>query len=91
MSRETVRLTFDGTHLFVCVGRAVKEGKTGEGHWGRFRSRTRYGRVGAEVTQVKKSYELELLDTGEYTSEEYEDCLKKLGQIGKKLAGEADR
>lgn len=37
---------------------------------------------------MKKSYELEALDTGEYTPEEYVDCLKKLGEIGKTLGGD---
>ncbi len=37
---------------------------------------------------MKKSYELELLDTGEYAAEEYTDCLEKLGKIGHILGGD---
>ncbi|MGE3953814.1 MAG: methyltransferase domain-containing protein [Parachlamydiales bacterium] len=37
---------------------------------------------------MKKSYELEALDTGDYTPEEYDDCLLKLGQIGEYLGGD---
>ena len=35
-----------------------------------------------------RSTELELLDTGAYTQEEYADCLKKLGQVGRWLGGD---
>ncbi len=35
-----------------------------------------------------RSMELEILDTGEYTKEEYFDCLKRLGEVGRILGGD---
>jgi 2-polyprenyl-3-methyl-5-hydroxy-6-metoxy-1,4-benzoquinol methylase len=37
---------------------------------------------------MKRSDKLERLDTGDYTEEEYRDCLAKLGQVGTRLGGD---
>ncbi len=35
-----------------------------------------------------RSHQLERLDTGDYTPDEYRDCLVKLGQVGERLGGD---
>lgn len=37
---------------------------------------------------MKRVYDKELLDLGHYTKEEYEHCLKQLGQVGRFLGGD---
>lgn len=37
---------------------------------------------------MKRTNRLEILDTGEYTKEEYNECLNILGRIGKELGGD---